>query len=248
MKVGEDANSEQSVALRKAFAVLLAADREAVGDTYYGTSSNVIEYPYSTSSWAYPEAGAEGYPAAYSVKADGTPIYTEGQTAEERQAAAKQAALEYLILAGYSYSEDEGKFTAAPEGGKLEFNALVPYYFSGETAMMAILNQTKTVLEALGITLNFEEAEDIDTFGYALVENEMDLWCGERETLIEPYLYRFYHTEGGSNYYSLNLTDMDAQIIASHQSYVFDEKAAVYKTIFDMILNSAVEVPAYQRQ
>ena len=61
---------------------------------------------------------SEGGSEAYAVKADGSPIYTEGQSTEERTAAARAAAVEYLTAAGYTYDAEAGVFTAAPEGAR----------------------------------------------------------------------------------------------------------------------------------
>lgn len=248
LRIGEDSNSEQSIALRRALAVLMTADRENIGANYMGSSAKVIDLPFSEASWASSGAYDDNTSAVYLTDAEGNAIYTEGQTSEERLAAARQAAISYFVSAGYVFSEEEDKIMSAPEGGKLEFSAVVPYYFSGDTAMMSIMNQIKSVMESLGLTLTIEEAADINEFGYALSEQAYDFWCGERSTFIEPQSYKYYHSSGTNNFYGLSLAELDALIEASRLSYVFEERAQTYQSIFNMILDSGVEVPAYQRQ
>ena len=84
---GDDASKD----LRKAIATVIAVYRDVAVDSYYGEFANVINYPISDTSWAAPRVTDEGYKVAFSVDVDGNDIYTEGMTADERYAAAKQA-------------------------------------------------------------------------------------------------------------------------------------------------------------
>lgn len=249
VKVGTDASSEQSLALRKAFAVLMAANRASVGEAYFGGSAEVLNYSYTTDHWAAVNSTTEGYSEAFAVKADGSAIYTEGQSAEERAEAAKAAAVEYLIQAGYTYDEAAGRFTAAPEGGKLEFTAMLPSYFAGDTGMANILNQVKSTVEALGLTLNIQEIESLDEFVWLLSEKSVDFWAAERSTSIEPQIIGYYHSAGNNNYYGLNNASIDETLSALSKSTAsYEERAASYQEFFRNLREQVVEIPAYQRQ
>lgn len=248
MKVGEDANSEQSVNLRKAFGTLLAANRESVCRQYFGTSAKVIEYPYSASSWTVPMVGSEGYQTAYGTKADGTAIYTDGMSAEERNAAALAAAVEYLRLTGYAYDEASGVFTGPPEGGRMEFTVLIPPYMAGDSAVTSILNQTKDTLAALGITLTVQELGDLDEFILQISGRSADMWCAERNTSYEPNLSTYYSTGGENNYYALSNAFVDEIAGRSHLTADYNERKGMYRDSYHTILGAGAEVPFYQKQ
>lgn len=249
VKVGGDAFSEQSLALRKAFAVLLTANRTSVGEAYFGGSAEVIDYSYTTDHWAAMNRTMEDYTEAFAVKADGSAIYSEGQSPEDRLTAAKAAAAEYLIQAGYTYDEAAGIFTAAPEGGKLEFTAMIPSYFSGDTAMSYIFNQMKTTMEEMGLTLNIQEIENLDEFIWLLSEKSVDFWAGERRTGMEPQLLSYYHSSGKNNFYGLNQPALDELLTAASESTEdYEQRAARYQEIFRSLREQVVEIPAYQRQ
>lgn len=249
MKVGTDSNSEQSLALRKAFATLLAFDRANLGEQYYGASAAVIDYSCTTENWAAVSRDSEGGSEAYAVKADGSPIYTEGQSTEERTAAARAAAVEYLTAAGYTYDAEAGVFTAAPEGGKMEFTALIPPYLAGENAMTIALSNLKSTLESLGFVMNIQEVTDLNEFVWYLSEHSADLWCGERATPVEPQLVSYYHSTGNSNFYGLNVPALD-EILSSLAggSALYEERIPAYHQIYTLLRDQAVEVPAYERQ
>ena len=125
VKVGEDLDSEASVALRNAFAVLFAANRTEICGTYLGEAAKILQYPALNGSWTALSEGQEGWQEAYSVKPDGTPVFTADMNPEARSAAAVEAAKEYLKLAGFTYDETAGTFTAAPEGAKLSYRVLI---------------------------------------------------------------------------------------------------------------------------
>lgn len=91
--------------------------------------------------------------------------------------------MEYLTAAGYTYDAEAGVFTAAPEGGKMEFTALIPPYLAGENAMTIALSNLKSTLESLGFVMNIQEVTDLNEFVWYLSEHSADLWCGRAQRL-----------------------------------------------------------------
>ena len=124
VKVGTgNGGDEASKNLRKAIATIIAVYRDVAVDSYYGEFANVINYPISDTSWAAPRVTDEGYKVAFSVDVDGNDIYTDGMSAEDKYAAAKQAALGYFEAAGYTITD--GKITAAPADARMDAEVMV---------------------------------------------------------------------------------------------------------------------------
>ena len=130
VNVGGEPGSDASKNLRKAFATVFSVYRDVAIESYYGERASVINYPISNTSWAAPQPTDDGYKVAFSVDVNGNDIYTSGMSADERYAAALQAALGYFEAAGYTVTD--GKLTAAPAGAKLEYELQIPADGSGD--------------------------------------------------------------------------------------------------------------------
>ena len=141
MKVGDDASSDASKALRKAFGTIFAVYRELAVDSYYGDRASVINYPISNTSWAAPQATDPGYEVAFSKNAAGLPLYTSTMTDEQKYAAALEGAKSFLIAAGYTWDDATSKFTAAPAGASLEYEAWIPADGTGDHPSFTILTE-----------------------------------------------------------------------------------------------------------
>ncbi|MDE6281161.1 MAG: ABC transporter substrate-binding protein, partial [Oscillospiraceae bacterium] len=84
VKVGDDPYSDQSKALRKALATMIAVYRDENIDSYYGTTASIINYPISNTSWAAPQTTDDGYKVAYSVGVDGSDLYTASMSTQDK--------------------------------------------------------------------------------------------------------------------------------------------------------------------
>jgi peptide/nickel transport system substrate-binding protein len=111
VNVGGNPSSPASKNLRRAFLTLFSAYREAAVGSYWGSAAYVIEYPICPVSWAAPQSGDEGYQAAYTVDAQGQSIVGEDMSAEQRKELALLAAVDFFKAAGYTWDEEQGKFT-----------------------------------------------------------------------------------------------------------------------------------------
>ena len=247
VKVGDDPGSEESKALRKAIATVLAVHRDVVIDSYYGDAANVINYPISNTSWAAPQASDPDYKVAFSVDADGNDIYTEGMTEDEKYDAALQAALGFFEKAGYTV--EDGKLTAAPAGAKLSYEAMIPADGSGDHPSFGILTAAKEDLAKIGFDLIINDLSDSSVLWTATEGGTAEIWCAAWGSSIDPDMYQIYHSEGGSAYmYRINQKELDDLVIEGRSTTDQAVRKAIYKEALDYIVDYAVEIPIYQRQ
>lgn len=251
---GEPA-SEASRNLRKAFATVFAVYRDVAIDSYYGDAAAVINYPISSTSWAAPQKSDADYEVAYSKTVEGEGIYTEGMVAEDKYTAALEAAKGLFKAAGFTYDEASGKFTAAPEGAKLDYEVIVPGDGTGEHPAFAILTDTKAALEKIGITLTINDPADANVLWDTLDANTHEMWTAAWGSTIDPDMYQVYFSKNGkglggtdSNSYNIADPELDELILAARTSADQEFRKATYKQCLDIILDWGVEIPTYQRQ
>lgn len=253
VSVGGVSDSDASKNLRKAFATIFSVYRDVSIDTYYGDAASVINYPISNTSWAAPQKSDSDYQVAYSVDVDGNPIYTDGMSADDKYAAAAEAALGYLEAAGYTVKD--GKVTAAPSGAKLDYEIYIGADGKGDHPAFAVLTDAKAALGELGITLNINDPADPNEMWNALDAGTAEMWCAAWQATPDPDMYQVYHSTnvtGGtgtnSNRYMITDKDLDEQIMEARASADQSYRKALYKECLDIILDWGVEVPIYQRQ
>ncbi len=158
VKVGDDPASEESKNLRKAFATVFAVFRDTAIDTYYGDAADVLNYPISNTSWAAPQKSDADYNIAYSKDVEGNALYTDGMSQEDKEAAAKEAALGYFEAAGYTVKD--GKVTKAPEGAKMSYEIIIGGGGNGDHPAFQVLTDAKAVFDEIGIALNINDPSD----------------------------------------------------------------------------------------
>ena len=255
MNVAGEPGSEASKNLRKAFATVLAVYRDTAFDSYYGDAAAVINYPISSTSWAAPQPTDEGYRVAFSVDVDGNPIYTADMSAEDKYAAAQQAAIGFLKAAGYTFDEAAGVFTAAPEGAALSYEVIIPGDGTGDHPSFAILTAAQQSLAEIGIELKINDPADSNVLWDALDAGTQNMWCAAWGSTIDPDMYQVYHSSnivglGGSdsNHYHIQSAELDQLILDARQSADQSYRKEVYTAALNEIMDWAVEIPAYQRQ
>ena len=256
LNVGGVRDSAASKNLRKAFGTIFSVYRELAIDSYYGDRASVINYPISNTSWAAPQATDEGYKVAFSTDVDGKAIYTSGMKAEDKYAAALEAAKGFFKAAGYTWDEAQGKFTAAPAGAKLEYEAWIPADGSGDHPSFMILTEASKALAKIGITLNVKDLSNSSELWTALKANQVAIWCAAWGASVDPDMYQIYfsgddagHKPGGSNYqYQISDAQLNKLILDARGTTDQAARKAMYKQCLDIIIDWAVEIPVYQRQ
>ena len=253
VNVGGVPASDASKALRKGLATMLAVYRDVAYDSYYGEAAAVINYPISNTSWAAPQATDDDYEVAYSKDAQGNALYTAEMTADEKYAAAKAGALTWFEAAGYTV--ENGKVTAAPDGAKLSYEVIIPGDGAGDHPSYAVLTMAKDGLADIGIELIINDPADSNVLWDALDAGTQELWCAAWGSTIDPDMYQVYHSsgvvgEGGSdsNHYHIRDAELDELIVSARLSDDQSYRKSVYKQCLDIILDWAVEIPAYQRK
>ena len=245
VKVGDDPNSEESKALRKAFGTIFSVYRDEGIDSYYGNTASVINYPISNTSWAAPQITDDGYQIAYSVNAAGEPIYTEGMTNDEKYAAAIEAVLGFFEKAGYTVKD--GKCVEAPEGAKLEYQVNIGADGVGDHPSFLLLKNAKDALATIGITLNVNDLANSSDLFASYQTGVAEMWCAAWQASTDPDMFQLYHSEGTTNYYAVNDADLDELIMAGRMSTDQTYRKGVYKAAMEIIMDYGVEVPIYQR-
>ncbi len=256
VRVGGDSFSEASKNLRKALATVLAVYRDVAYDSYYGEAAVVINYPISNVIWAAPVPTDEGYKVAFSVDAEGKDIYTSEMTSEEKYVAAKEAAKGFLIAAGYTFDEETGKFTAAPEGASMTYEITVGAGGEGDHPSFSVMTDAANSLAELGITLKINDLSSTAILWDMLDAGTADLWAAAwQNNNPDPDMYQTYYSTniaglGGtdSNHYHVAIKELDDLIMEGRNSSDQAYRKSIYKQALDIIVDAAVEVPCYQRQ
>ncbi len=267
VNVGGEPGSDASKNLRKAFATVFSVYRDVAIESYYGERASVINYPISNTSWAAPQPTDDGYKVAFSVDVNGNDIYTSGMSADERYAAALQAALGYFEAAGYTVTD--GKLTAAPAGAKLEYELQIPADGSGDHPAFMMVSEAKKALETIGMNLIITDLSDSSGLWTGIDAHQVDMWCAAWSATIDPDMYQIYYSDvanckgdlgtgknpyggaaqGGSNkMYCIADPELDNLIMTARESLDQSYRKTMYKACLDIVVDWAVEVPVYQRQ
>ncbi len=253
INVGGNPSSAESKALRKAIATVLAVYRDVSFESYYGEAASVIQYPISNTSWAAPQASDPDYKIAFSEDPQGNTIYTASMSADDKYAAALEASLAWFEAAGYTVAD--GKLTAAPEGAKLDYEVIIPGDGQQDHPSYNVLSMAREAFETIGFTLIINDPADSNVLWNALDSGEQEMWCAAWGSTIDPDMYQVYHSnnivgKGGtdSNHYHLADAQLDQLIMDARTSDDQSFRKTVYKQCLDIIVDWAVEIPAYQRQ
>lgn len=255
VRVGTDSQSKESKNLRTAIATILAVYRDVAIDSYYGDAASVINYPISNTSWAAPQKSDADYKVAFSTDVNGNPIYTSNMDAQAKYDAALNAAVDYFKAAGYTWDDSAKKFTAAPAGASLTYEALIPGEGAGDHPNFQVLTNSSEALKKIGITLEVNDLSDSSVLWDRLDAGTQELWTAAWGSTIDPDMYQVYHSSGivgrggsDSNHYHIADSELDNLIVEARKSDDQGYRKSVYKACLDIIIDWAVEVPSYQRQ
>ena len=245
VNVGGDPASEASKDLRKAIMTVIAAYRDEGIDSYYGDTASVINYPISNTSWAAPSVTDDGYQIAYSTDVDGNEIYTSDMKSEDKYAAALQAALGYFEAAGYTVAN--GQVTAAPAGAKMEYQINIGASGNGDHPSFQTLTNAAAALKTIGFTLTVNDMANASDLFASYQSGAAEGWVAAWQSTNDPDMYQLYHSQGATNYYAINDTDLDELIVAARATTDQEARKAMYKEAMEIILDWGVELPVYQR-
>ena len=245
VKVGNDPASAESKDLRKAIMTVIAAYRDEGINSYYGDTATIINYPMSNTSWAAPSVTDDGYKIAYSTDVDGNEIYTSDMSGDTKYAAALQAALGYFEAAGYTV--ENGQVTAAPAGAKMEYTVNIGASGNGDHPSFQVLTNAAAALKTIGFTLTVNDLANASDLYSSYQSGVAEGWVAAWQSTNDPDMYQLYDSNGSTNYYKINDSDLDELIEAARQTTDQDDRKAMYKEAMEIILDWGVELPVYQR-
>lgn len=245
VKVGNDPYSEESKDLRKALATIIAVYRDEAIDSYYGPTASIINYPISNTSWAAPQTTDDGYKVAYSLDVEGNPIYTTGMNAQDRYAAALEAALGYFEAAGFTV--EDGKLTAAPEGASLSCQVNIGGNGTGDHPSFLLLKNASDALASIGYTFTVNDLANANDLYSSYQTGQADMWCAAWQAGTDPDMFQLYHSEGSTNYYQIKSDELDEIIMTARKSADQTYRKTLYQAAMEIVMDYAVEVPIYQR-
>ena len=173
---------------------------------------------------------------------------------EARYEAAKSAAIEYFVAAGYSFDETTGKLTKAPLGASLNYEIIIPGEGRGNHPSYQLVTEAKKSFEEIGINLIIVDPDHSNDLLEKLRTATQKLWVAGWRTEIDPDMYSLYHSDnivglGGTNlnHYHISDTQLDELIIEARTGDDRTFRTQTYKKCLDIIMDWAVEVPIYQK-
>ena len=261
VNVGGDPGTEESKALRKAFATLFCVYREEVIDEIYGDTAYVINYPITSFVWAAPQPKDKDYRVAFSVDVNGKPIYTKKmKKPEQKYEAALQAALGFFEKAGYTV--ENGKLTAAPEGASLEYNYTYADDGTYEDIDKLFMKKVSPVFESIGMKLNSITVPAFAELAAQWANGQAQMWMagwggGSASGLSGTYFSdaangptseKGKNPAGGPNqgiynvFFGVADPELD-QMLLDADAASMKEGVALYKEVMERALDWAVEIP-----
>ncbi len=239
--IGINAGKVPNINIRKA---IMAAMDTGLAVSYYSTgTAETIYWPMSTVSWAYPKDAAGNN--------DRDNMHSDYIAVKYDKAAAKEAILNYMELAGVSAGDSSLslKFTIA--GSNLTDH---PTYTTFQTAA-DLLNECGWDIEVVPDTQALTK----------LSTGSLAVWAAAWGSAIDPDMYQVYHKNSTAtstlawgyreilaspNLYpeeNAILTELSEVIDAAREIEDKTERAKLYKQAMGYVLDLAVEMPVYQR-
>lgn len=236
VSVNADAQSEQSIALRKALATVFSAARCILNEE--NTLARIVNYPVAAESWLSKNTKDESYETAYSKDLSDQAIYASDDELADKMDAAQKAALSYLKKAGYTV--EGSKVTKSPKGAALSYTVWVA---NGEkNAIYPVLQKAMQTFEKLGITLKLETVNGQETLTRKLATGKQQIWVTSRD-LTDNNVEARYASNSTQNIFGIvdETIDTNASSLVSFMSS--SARKTAYQKCFDAVLDQAVEVP-----
>jgi len=243
VNVDGENDSESSLALRQALATVLAAGRDDACAVWYGDSAQVLQYPVLDAAQFAPQDFF-----CYGTDSEGNPLYTASTPAADRMTAALETAKALLTEAGYTWDEDEGIFTDAPEGASLVFSVHYVGGGSGMNPCASMLESAAVALYGIGITLDLNDLSYNTTLRETIAAGNHEIWVSTLSCGDYVDLYRYFHSnnDAGQNYFGLESENLDELILQIGDSTDETQIAELYLQALNALLDQGVIVPCFR--
>ena len=244
VKVGDDPTSEASCALRSALLTSMSVYRDIAYENYFGQSMSLIQYPVSPFFSLEPEKSSE----AFVRFPDGTPIYAKGDSDQTRYFPCIDAVKEFMLKAGYHYSETLEKFTEAPEGASMRYEVMLCGDQYADHPSYGMLAYARSVLYQLGITLDIRNVNSEENMLVYLYLGDVDLWNASWNCIGGPNFDLHYRSDSSSNLFHIRDEELDGWIddyteLSRSEDYDGARESAWH--IMSRVRDLAVELPCY---
>ena len=143
--------------------------------------------------------------------------------------------------------QKDGKLTEAPEGAKLEYQAIIGGGGQGDHPSFLLLKNAADALASIGFTLSVNDVANASDLYAAYQTGVAELWCAAWGSASDPDMYQLYHSEGSTNYYQIADDELDDLIESARMSTDQSYRKSLYKAAMEIIMDWGVEVPIYQR-
>lgn len=246
VKVGDDPASEASRALRTAILTAFSAFKDLSYAGYFGDSIQLVEYPVSPFFSLEPEGKA--FTPAFLSFPDGNPLIDPADDDLKRLNPCAEAVKEYLKLAGYTYNENSGKFTAAPEGASMRYEIMLKGSIQSDHPSYNVVSYAKTVLYMLGISLDIRYVNSAESMMVYLYSGDADLWCASWNCVGDPNFDLHYGSAQATNLYQIRDEELDTMIGTYQEAANTEDQAAAKEAahqIMERVREWAVELPCY---
>lgn len=241
VSVGGDGGSNESIALRKAIASVISAQRINMKEEL-SDKVKIINYPFTSDSWLSPAVEDKNYNRAYSDSADGGEIYNDDMSDEERNMATVEAAQKYLEKAGYKFDEN-GVIGSVPEKASKTYRIMIE---NGRKNMLyPMLKKSSELLEKLGIELKIVSVSKKQMMSKKTIKNAQ-LWCAKTDTSYGFRLSRKYTSQ--KSMFGMKMPMFSAYLKKTDETVRAERKKKTYRKAFNTILEQAIEVPICQKQ
>ena len=244
VKVGNDPDSEESRALRSALLTSMAVFRDIAYENYFGQSMTLIQYPVSPFFSLEPEKSS----AAFVNFNNGDPIYAAGDDDMARYFPCIDAVKEYLLKAGYKFSESMNKFTEAPEGASMRYEVMLCGDEYADHPSYGMLAYANSVLYQLGIRLDIRYVKSEENMLVYLYLGDVDMWSASWKCIGDPNFDLHYGSGSSSNLFHIRDENLDQWIAAYKelsQSEDYDAARETAWRIMNRVRDMAVELPCY---
>ncbi|MDD6994571.1 MAG: ABC transporter substrate-binding protein [Candidatus Borkfalkiaceae bacterium] len=237
--IGINAGKVPNLNIRRA---IMSAMEPSLATQYYSTGTcEVIDWPMSKMSWAYP-LESNG-----SSKQNGHE-YTQWTGVEQ----AKAKIQKYMSLAGVTSGDSQLKIRFTIAGASIT-----------EHPTYSVFKQAKELLNDLGWDVEVKADSQALT---KLSTGSLEVWAAAWGSTVDPDMYQVYHKNStatsvyawGYREIKANTTKYEKEYeIINKMSKVIDqareindqnERKSLYETAMGYVLDLAVEMPVYQRK
>lgn len=241
VNIGGVSDLPESVALRKALATAIFLNRDESVRSYCGEVGLTADYPAALSS--YLGGTALSYSVPYSTDRDGNPIYADYMDKDARFDAAKAACLGFFEEAGYTVKDR--LVTEAPEGGTMNFRAMIAADGTGSHPSFYALTGAKRLLGEIGITLTVTDTADASQLWSALSSGTQEIWASVWETGVQPKMSEMY---ASGNLFGIESEELSEYVETADTASAPEELRAAYEGCYALLFDQyAVEIPMYER-